>query len=67
MPKDPTPKAPALDPATVTPRTGSGYPAPFRADVAAREKRALGDAVGLSHFGVNLVRLPPGTASALRH
>jgi len=67
MPKHPRPKAPALDPATVTPRTGSSYPAPFRADVAAREKRALGDAVGLSHFGVNLVRLPPGTASALRH
>lgn len=60
-------KAPALDPMTLKPRTGSGYPAPFKAVVAAREKRALGDATGLTHFGVNLVRLPPGTSSALRH
>jgi uncharacterized cupin superfamily protein len=61
------PMAPALDPRTVAARTGSGYPEIFRAAVAAREKRALGDALGLSHFGVNLVRLPPGVASALRH
>jgi uncharacterized cupin superfamily protein len=67
MSKTTAPAPPALDPASVQPRTGSGYPAPFRAAVAGREKRALGDALGLSHFGVNLVRLPPGTASALRH
>lgn len=67
MAKRRTAKAPALDPMAVTPRTGSRYPAPFGAAVAAREKRALGDAVGLSHFGVNLVRLPTGTASAQRH
>jgi uncharacterized cupin superfamily protein len=67
MTKHPGPKAPALDPMTVEPRTGSRYPSPFRATVAAREKRALGDALGLTHYGVNLVRLPPGTASALRH
>src|ERR1039457_3534764 len=67
MAKRRTAKAPALDPMTVTPRTGSGYPEIFRAAVAGREKRALGDAAGLSRFGVNLVRLPPGTASALRH
>lgn len=56
-----------LDPASVPPRTGSGYPQPFKAAVAERQKRALGDALGLSHFGVNLVRLPPGTASSQRH
>jgi uncharacterized cupin superfamily protein len=60
-------KPPALDPATVEPRTGSSYPAPFRAPVAARERRALGDALGLKNFGVNLTRLPPGCASAQRH
>jgi uncharacterized cupin superfamily protein len=32
-----------------------------------REKRALGDAFGLTQFGVNLTRLAPGTASAQRH
>ncbi len=62
-----TPQAPALDPASVTSHVGSGYPEPFRALVAAREWRRLGDALGLTNFGVNLVRLPPGCASSQRH
>lgn len=45
----------------------SNYPAPFAARVAGREKRALGDLFGLTNFGVNLTRLPPGALSALRH
>jgi uncharacterized cupin superfamily protein len=57
----------ALDPLTVESRSGSGYLAPYREAVMGREKRALGDALGLSHFGVNLVRLPPGMASSQRH
>ena len=61
------PRPPALDPATVEPRMGSGYPEPFRAAVAGREKRALGDALGLTNFGVNLVHLPPGAISSQRH
>ena len=66
--KDRTPpQPPALDPATLAPRAGSDYPAPFRALVAARERRALGDALGLTNFGVNLMRLPPGCASSQRH
>ena len=32
-----------------------------------RVKRRLGDACGLTRFGVNLVTLPPGGQSALRH
>ena len=60
-------KSPALDPATLVPHLGSSYPAPFDAAVATREKRALGDALGLTNFGVNLTRLPPGMASAQRH
>jgi len=32
-----------------------------------REKRILGDAFGLTNFGVNLTRLAPGGQSALRH
>ncbi len=58
---------PAFDPMTVAPRTGSGYPAPFRAECARRTRRALGDAVGLTHFGVNLTHLNPGDWSAQRH
>ena len=61
------PRPPALDPATVPARTGSDYPAPFRALVAGRERRRLGDALGLKNFGVNLLRLPPGCASSQRH
>ena len=60
-------KPPALDPATLPPETGSTYPAPFRALVAGRQRRPLGDALGLKNFGVNLTRLPPGYASSQRH
>jgi len=45
----------------------SGYPPDLAAKIAGREKRPLGDPFGLSNFGVNLTRLPPGSASALRH
>jgi uncharacterized cupin superfamily protein len=59
---------PVLDPATVAPRTKSVYPtAALRAPLAGRSKRALGDALGLRNFGVNLVTLAPGTHSSARH
>jgi uncharacterized cupin superfamily protein len=48
-------------------RAGRGYPEPFSARVAGRERRALGEAFGLTNFGVNLTKLPPGGMSALRH
>jgi len=55
----------ALDAA---PRTKpSNYPEPFRSLMAGRIKRPLGDPFGLTNFGVNLVVLPPGAVSALRH
>jgi uncharacterized cupin superfamily protein len=60
-------RSPALDPDTVPARAGSSYPAPFRAAVEARRKRPLGDPLGLSQFGVNLVVLPPGCWSSQRH
>jgi uncharacterized cupin superfamily protein len=58
---------PALDPATLEPRTTSGYPEPFRSRVVPREKRALGDALGITRFGVNLTTLQPGKESSMRH
>jgi uncharacterized cupin superfamily protein len=67
MPASPPLKSPALDPATVPLWTESDYPEVFRALVAGQERRRLGDALGLRNFGVNLVRLPPGCASSLRH
>ena len=63
--RSPTP--PALDPADVPEQRGSGYPEPFRSRMGDRAKRRLGDALGLTRFGVNLVTLAPGAQSALRH
>lgn len=60
-------RPPALDPDTVTPRTGSTYPEPYRSRVLPREKRALGDALGLTKIGVNLTTLMPGVESSMRH
>jgi len=45
----------------------SDYPAPFHEAVDGRTQQALGDAGGLSQFGVNLVELQPGAASSQRH
>jgi uncharacterized cupin superfamily protein len=60
-------KKPALDPRTLTPRTSSGYPEPYRSRVLPREKRALGDELGLTKIGINQTTLPPGKESAMRH
>ncbi len=52
---------------SVSPRIGSGYPDPFDKPCAERAKNPLGDAFGLSDFGVNLVTIPAGTWSSQRH
>jgi uncharacterized cupin superfamily protein len=57
----------AVDAREIEPRTGTGYPEPYRQRVVDRSKRALGDAFGLSRYGVNLVELSPGTWSSQRH
>ncbi|MFN4351728.1 MAG: cupin domain-containing protein [Hylemonella sp.] len=45
----------------------SNYPEPFASRMAGRQKQPLGDLFGLTNFGVNLTRLAPYAASALRH
>jgi uncharacterized cupin superfamily protein len=60
-------KKPALDPMSLAPRTGSGYPEPYRSRVLPREKRALGDSLGLTRIGINHTTLPPGKESSMRH
>jgi uncharacterized cupin superfamily protein len=57
----------ALRAAELPARTGTIYPPPYAAALAGRAKRALGDAFGLSQFGVNLTVLAPGAASSERH
>jgi uncharacterized cupin superfamily protein len=56
-----------IDIAAITPKIGTLYPPPFHQNTKAREKRALGDAVGLDQFGINITRLGPNTWSALPH
>jgi uncharacterized cupin superfamily protein len=58
---------PKIDIAKATVRTRGVYPEPWRGVTEGRAKTALGDVVGLTQFGVNLTRLKPGAASALRH
>src|ERR1700758_3694683 len=48
-------------------RVGTSYPPPFDAPCRARVRRQLGEAAGLTQFGVNLLRLPPGGWSSQRH
>jgi uncharacterized cupin superfamily protein len=56
-----------IDIAALPPRTGTFYPPPYAEACLARERRILGDAAGLTQFGVNLQRLPPGAWSSQRH
>lgn len=48
-------------------RRGSGYPPPFDRPCRDRRRLQLGDAAGLTQFGVNLLRLPSGNWSSQRH
>ncbi|MBA3908322.1 MAG: transcriptional regulator [Rhodobacter sp.] len=58
---------PVIDPKAVPVRTGSIYPSPYAEMMAGRSSLRLGDAGGLTQFGVNLVTLEPGALSSLRH
>jgi len=58
---------PVIDPAKVPVKTGSIYPSPYAEMMAGRSSLRLGDAGGLTQFGVNLVTLQPGAMSSLRH
>lgn len=46
---------------------GSRYPEPFAGPCRERRWLRLGDAVGLTQFGVNLLTLSPGVWSSQRH
>ena len=58
---------PKIDIASLPVDTRTGYPEPLNRVVIGRERKRLGNAVGLDQFGVNLTTLKPGAASALRH
>lgn len=56
-----------IDPASLSSIIGTTYPSPYDEPCRTRERTRLGDAAGLTQFGVNLLRLPPGAWSAQRH
>ncbi|MBW3617016.1 MAG: cupin domain-containing protein [Proteobacteria bacterium] len=58
---------PKIDPQSAPTRHGAAYPAPFDAPCRARRRWKLGDAAGLTQFGVNRLELDPGAWSSQRH
>ena len=56
-----------IDFAKVPVKTGSIYPEPYASMMRGRSSLRLGDAGGLTQFGINLVSLEPGALSSLRH
>jgi uncharacterized cupin superfamily protein len=56
-----------IDIAVLKPVAGTLYPPPFDEPCRLRERTRLGDAAGLTQYGVNLLRLPPGAWSSQRH
>jgi len=58
---------PKIDLAKVPVKTGSIYPSPYAEMMTGRSSLRLGDAGGLTQFGVNLVTLEPGALASLRH
>lgn len=58
---------PKIDIDSLEIEASTGYPEPFRKVVTGRSRKRLGNAAGLTQFGINLTTLKPGAASALRH
>lgn len=58
---------PKVDKLAAPESSGTRYPAPFDQPCRQRTWRRLGEAAGLTQFGVNLLRLPAGVWSSQRH
>jgi uncharacterized cupin superfamily protein len=58
---------PKVDPLLAPHGSGTRYPAPFDQPCRNRSWRRLGEAAGLTQFGVNLLRLAAGAWSSQRH
>src|SRR5580693_9172 len=56
-----------IDIDAIVPVVGTLYPPPFDQPCRGRARQKLGDVAGLTQFGVNLLRLPPGAWSSQRH
>jgi uncharacterized cupin superfamily protein len=58
---------PKIDIAAIPAQQIASYPKEFASVISGREKQRIGDAAGLTQFGVNITRIKAGSASALRH
>jgi uncharacterized cupin superfamily protein len=58
---------PKIDATKISEVSGSFYPPALGELCRGRHWKRLGDAAGLTQFGVNLVRVEPGAWSSLRH
>ena len=58
---------PKIDIEAAPSRDGTAYPEPFDQPCRARRRRKLGDAAGLTQFGVNRLELDPGVWTSQRH
>ena len=58
---------PKLDLDAIPLESGCNYPAPFDAPCLGSDWRRLGRFAGLTAFGVNLSRIPPGVWTSQRH
>lgn len=58
---------PKIDLPSVEKHTGCGYPSPYDEPCRNRVRQRIGRAAGLTDFGVNVLRLAPGTWSSQRH
>ena len=56
-----------LDIGAIPVQSSCNYPPPFDAPCLGYSWRRLGRAAGLTAFGVNLSRIPPGVWSSQRH
>ena len=58
---------PKIDRSKIPFTNNASYPKEFAPVIEGREKQKLGDAVGLTQFGVNVSRIKAHSKSALRH
>jgi uncharacterized cupin superfamily protein len=59
--------AKAISISSIAETTGTNYPPPYDAPVKARAYRRMAQRFGITQFGVNIARLPPGVWSSQRH
>ena len=58
---------PKIDIDNVPADTSTGYPVQYRKEIEGRSRKRLGNAIGLTQFGVNICTLKPGAQSSQRH